>query len=224
MFWTKRKWSKIPGCFERHLQRRDGNILFPPERRHVSEEEIAQARKRDEMDKERFIKKVLDFEAEIRDPLYVDEHDSSTLEKIQDLLEEAASIGGDIEHVTKILEDIEDRMMKDLNEKRPESSHLLEKARSLSVLARTPFLAQHKRKDTPILENEEVPTLLCEDLPTITVIGFASRSFSNFGPFKPSTEDVRKWLDKAVRLGFDKEYAQQIINAWNKIPPVQDKS
>jgi hypothetical protein len=219
MFWKKPKWSKVPGCFERHLQRRDGNILFPPERRHVSKEEIAQARKRDEMDKERFLKEILEFEAEIRNPLYVD--DLSALQKIQFFLAEAASIGGDIGHVIKMLEDLEDKMMKYHNEKTPEGSHLLEKAYSYSVVHRTPFLRQLSRKDTPILQSEQVPTLLSEDLASISVIGLASRSFPNF---KPSTEDIEKHLDEAVRKGFDKEYAQQIINAWNRIPPVQDKS
>jgi hypothetical protein len=216
MFWKKPKWSKVAGCFERHLQRRDGNILFSPERRHVSKEEIAQARKRDKMDKERFVKEILEFEAEIRNPLYVD--DLSVLQKIQAFLEEAASIGGDIGHVIKMLEDLEDKTMKYLNEKTPEKSHLLEEAHSLSVVHRTPFLRQLFRKDTPILQSEEVPTLLSEDLDTISVVGLASRSFPNF---KPSTEGIEKHLDEAVRQGFDKEYAQRIINAWNKIPPVQ---
>ena len=219
MFWKRPKWSKVPGCFERHLQRRDGNILFPPERRHVSKEEIAQSRKRDEMDKERFLKEILEFEAEIRNPLYVD--DESALQKIQAFLDEAASIGGDIGHVIKMLEDLEDKTMKYLNEKTLEKSHLLEETHSLGVAHRTPFLRQSFRKDTPILQSEEVPTLLSEDLATISVVGLLSRSFPNF---KPSTEDIEKHLDVAVRQGFDKEYAQQIINAWNKIPPVQDKA
>jgi hypothetical protein len=219
MFWKKAKWSKVPGCFERHLQRRDGNILFAPERRSISKEEIVQARKRDEIDKERFVKKILEFEAQIRNSVYVDY--LPALEKIQDFLEEGASIGGDIGHVIKLLEDLENKTMECLNEKTPEGSHLLEKAHSLSVVARTPFLAQHKRIDTPILESEQIPTLLSEDLDIISVVGLASRSFPNF---KFSIEDIRKHLDEAVRQGFNKEYAQQIISAWNRIPPVQDKT
>jgi hypothetical protein len=82
-------------------------------------------------------------------------------------------------------------------------------------------LAQHKRIDTPILESEQIPTLLSEDLDIISVVGLASRSFPNF---KFSIEDIRKHLDEAVRQGFNKEYAQQIISAWNRIPPVQDKT
>jgi hypothetical protein len=219
MFWKKPKWSKVPGCFERHLQRRDGNILFPPERRRVSKEEVEQAQKRDEMDKERFIKEFLEFEAEIRNPLYIE--DLSTLEKIQAFLEEAASIGGDIGHIIKTLEDLEDKTIRDLNEKKPEKSHLLDKARSASAVARTPFLRQLLRKDTPILENEVVPTLLTEDLATISAVGLASRSFPNF---RPSTEDITRCLDEAVRGGFDKEYAQKVINAWIRIPEIQDKA
>jgi hypothetical protein len=44
MFWKKTKWSKNPGCFERHLQRRDGNVLFPLERRSVTNKSIEEAR------------------------------------------------------------------------------------------------------------------------------------------------------------------------------------
>jgi len=219
MFWKKQKWSKVPGCFERHLQRRDGNILFPAERRRVSKEEIAQARKRDKMDKERLVKEVLAFEAQVRNAVYVDF--SSALQKVQGFLEEAASIGGDVGDLIKISEHLEEKTMEYLNKKTPEGRHLLEEAHSLSVVARTPFLAQRKRKDTPILESEEVPTLLSEDLDTISVVGLASRSFPNF---RPSTADIKRHLDEAIRQGFDKEYAQQIINAWNKIPAIQDKA
>ena len=219
MFWKKAKWSKAPGCFERHLQRRDGNILFPPDRRRISKEEMAQARKRDKSDRERFVKEIFEFEAEIRNPLYVDH--LSALQKIQGFLEEGGSIGGDIGHVIKTLEDLEDKTMKYLNEKTPEGGHLLEKAHSHSVVARTPFIRQLLRKDTPILEGEKVPALLSEDLDTISAVGLASRSFPNF---TPSTEDIKKHLDEAVRQGFNKEHAQQIINAWNKIPPVQNKA
>ena len=108
--------------------------------------------------------------------------------------------------------------MKYLKGKNPEIFDLLERTNSLSVVARTPFLAQLKRKETPILEDEIVPTLLSEDLDTIAVIGLASRSFPDF---HPSEADIIKHLDASVCQGFDKEHAQQIMIAWNKIPPVQ---
>ena len=87
---------------------------------------------------------------------------------------------------------------------------------------RTPFIRQLGRKDTPILESEEVPALLSEDLLTISLVGLGSRSFAP--NFKPSTADIKIHLYEAVRHGFDKEYAEQIINAWNRIPAIQDKA
>jgi hypothetical protein len=96
----------------------------------------------------------------------------------------------------------------------PEGKDLLEEAKSLSMTARIPYIAQLKRKDTPILPGEEVPTLLSEDLATISVMGFVSRSFPDF---KPCEEDIRKHLDAAVRQGFSREQAQRLINAWDEM-------
>ncbi len=75
-------------------------------------------------------------------------------------------------------------------------------------------MAQMKRKDTPILETEEVPTLLSENIATISVVGYISRSFPDF---KPSEADIKRHLDEAVRQGFDKSAAQQILKAWNEM-------
>jgi hypothetical protein len=216
MFWKKRKWSEVPGCFERHLQRRDGNVLFPLERRTVSKEEIAQARRRDEVDQSRFIEKVRKLGGEMDNmedtrPLS-SLQGTSSLQKVQDLLEEAASIGGNIQNAIHLLESIEEKIIQLLNTSFPEGKHLLEKAKSLSITARIPFMAQFKRKDTPILVEEQVPTLLSEDFETIAVIGLASRSFANF---KPSEADIRKHLEAATRQGFPKERAQAIMNAWH---------
>jgi hypothetical protein len=144
--------------------------------------------------------------------------DTSFLAKIHDLLTEAASIGGNIQNAIQYLEDIREKMIQCLNASMPEGKHLIEKADAHLAVLRTPYFAQMKRKDTPILENEQIPALLCEDLSTIAVMGLWSRSFTNF---KPSIADIKKHLDEAVRQGFNKEYAGQIIDAWNEIPKVQ---
>jgi hypothetical protein len=80
-------------------------------------------------------------------------------------------------------------------------------------MERIPYLAQMKRKDTPILETEEVPTLFSENFATISAVGYISR---NFPDFKPSEADIKKHLDEAVRQGFDKGMAQNILKAWNE--------
>src|SRR5271169_6485620 len=45
-------WSANPGCFERHLQRRVGNPLFPASSRYVTQVEIDGARARDSREAE----------------------------------------------------------------------------------------------------------------------------------------------------------------------------
>jgi len=218
MFSNRPKWSKVPGCFERHLQRRDGNVLFPLERRIVSREEVEQAQRRDKLDQERFIEAVRNLKIELnnsedRNPLFTS-HNSSFLQRVQALLEEAASIGGNIENAIHILETTEEKMIQCLNASMPEGKELLEKAKSLSTMHRIPYLAQMKRRDTPILENEQVPTLLSEDFATISIIGYVSRRFPDF---KPSDSDVRMFVEKAVRHGFDEGTAQRILDAWNEM-------
>jgi hypothetical protein len=214
MFWKKPKSSKTPGCFERHLQRREGNALFPVERRSVSNQEIEEARERDRIEQERFYKKVDELAKQFRGlekmPI---EQVPTLLQDIQSVIDEAASIGGEVLCRVPDLEKIEGDLIQQLNSAMPEGKEMLAGARSLSAIERIPYLAQRKRRDTPILEGEEVSTLLSEDFATISLIGYVSRSFPDF---KPSKADIEIHLDEAVRQGFSNEQAQQILKAWNE--------
>lgn len=214
MFWKKTKWSKNPGCFERHLQRRDSNVLFPVERRSVSNEAIEEARERDRLEQQDFYNKINALSNQLHSlkQMPIDQV-LTLLQNIQSLIEEAASIGGQVSNKISNLEKIEDDLIQRLNSAIPEGKEMLDQAQSLSAMERIPYLAQMKRKNTPILEGEEVPTLLSEDFETISVIGYISRGFPDF---KPSDADIIKHLEKAVRQGFDKGTGQQILNAWNE--------
>ena len=59
-------WSDYPGCFERHLQRRDGNPLFPPERRIVTKKEIDEAKAKDLIEYNQFAEKVKIFSTSLQ--------------------------------------------------------------------------------------------------------------------------------------------------------------
>jgi hypothetical protein len=54
-------WSDSPGCFERHFQRREGNLLFPQERRVVTKKEIDEAQQIDRIEQQQFKKKLKIF-------------------------------------------------------------------------------------------------------------------------------------------------------------------
>ena len=210
-------WSEYPGCFERHLQRRYKNVLFPPERRPISKKDIEEAREKDKLDQDRFIKaaKNLGAELEISEdkiPLSTLK-DSTALQKVQAVLEQGASIGGNIQDVILLLEDTEKKMIEYMNKIMPDGKELLDQAMSLSRVERNQYMAQSKRKDTPILPVEEVPTLLSEDLDTISGFGLLSRSMAP--NFRPNEADINRHLDEAIGQGFSKDRARDIMNAWN---------
>lgn len=212
MFWNKPKWNKVPGCFERHLQRRDGNILFPLERRSVTEEDIKQARIKDKKDQDIFIDAVNKIiKSTINRSI---QQQSSLLQKVQSLLEEGAAIGGNITSAVRALEDTEKEIVQTLSASVPEGGDLLEQAKSLSTMRRIPYVAQILRSDTPILVDERIPTLLSEDQLTISLVGFVSRSFPDF---RPSSADINMFIDKAVLQSFDKRTAEQILTSWNEM-------
>ena len=211
-------WSDSPGCFERHLERRDGNLLFPPGRRIVIRREIEEAREKDRIEQQQFKEKVDNFLKNTRDVIkgkQLPPNEVATiLQEVAELIEEAMSIGGNLQNVVEMLCSMEDTLIKALNEKMPEGSGLLQKAKSLSSLNRIPYYAQMKKKDSPMLPEEEVPALLSEDLQTISFAGYISRSF---GPnYRPNQADIRSHLESAVNQGFSKERAAEMIAAWNE--------
>jgi hypothetical protein len=211
----EKKWSDSPGCFERHLQRREGNLLFPSGRRIVTRNEIEEAREKDRNEQKYFFKKISELGSQMRSLGEIPIGQVPThLRNIQSLMEEAASIGGEALNQISNLEKIEDDWLLELESALPENKHDLESLKSLSGVARNPYMAQRKRKDTPIIKEEEVPALLSEDLETISGLGYMSRALAP--NFRPNEADITSHLEKAVSNGFSKERAAQIIAAWKK--------
>jgi hypothetical protein len=222
MLWRKKipppeiEWEENPGCFERHLQRRYNNPLFPTERQKISTEELTQARAKDRISQKEFLKQYALLVSEVI-RLEGNMSISDCRKCLQDtifLLKLRASIGGDLENETAVLEKVENNLMADMNASLPEGEELLEKAHAVSMVARIPYMAQLKRSDTPILETEELPTLLSEDMETIRTVGFASREFPDF---RPNGRDVEQYLKESMNKGFDANRANEILEAWNSL-------
>ncbi len=215
--WTEEEkvWSDTPGCYERQLQRRDGNLLFPADRRIITIQEILDAQEKDLVLLQQYKKK---FEAFYNDKMRAMSQGSSIeyalslLQQVQDMLEEAAAVGGNLEREQDVLLTLETSLIKSMNDAMPDGAEQLERGRSLSLMARIPFFAQSGGKHKTIIESEVAASLLSEDLETIKSMGIISRSF---GPnFKPRDADIRTTLDAAVERGFSKQRAGKILSAW----------
>ena len=159
---SKIEWRETPGCFERHLQRRCDNPLFPEERRKISSDELTQARTKDDNDQKEFAKRCGIFFSEANHLNETSPADDLTkyLQDAQRLLELASAIGGNLEKEVNLLEALESKLIDLLNSKLPQGADLLKKAHSLSVMDRIPFLAQSQRPGSPILKSEELQSIL----------------------------------------------------------------
>ena len=222
MFWRKKtappeiEWEENPGCFERHLQRRYNNPLFPTERQKISTEELKQARAKDKISQKEFLKQYTLLVSEVirwEGNMPVSDC-SKCLQDTSFLLKLKASIGGDLENEAAVLEEFENNLMAAMNASLPEGEELLEKAHAVSMVARIPYMAQLKRSDNPILETEELPSLLSEDMATIRTVGFVSREFPDF---RPNGRDVEQYLKESINNGFDANRANEILEAWHSL-------
>ena len=196
-----------------NLQKRYNNPLFKVERQKVTPDELQKAKKKDVLESIEFKKEVDEFYKKYdRNDYHI--NDSRLIEKIQYLIEKAAYIGGSALKLQKKLEQDEQKVMSLMIEDLPRGKDLLMEAYNLSVIARLPYMAQSKRITAKYSKNEEIAMLLSEDSETISIIGYASRSFPNY---KPSTADIITHLANAQKRGLSKAKSDNIMNAWYEI-------
>ena len=166
-------WSLDPGAYERHLQRRYNNPLFPPSRQRVTLQELRIAQARDRTDAEAIRQEFYDLLQEIEGlPSLTTQTDVSVIrERIDDLHDKAAEVGGlsnVINGLIKIRKAVIDTWRKAIVNN-PAALAALERAESLyrarARIAYNPFVAQMSR----IPSEEIVPALLTEDADTIRI-------------------------------------------------------
>ena len=227
-----RMWSDYPGCFERHLQRRDGNPLFPPERRIVLRREIEEAIKKDKLEADMFKikhKAFLDTKLILFDskkemsPTEVNDIFTEALE----LAEEGAKYGASVYSLIEILDKFAESLVESMNQVLPEWAENMRKIISLYRFKRKDYSVQYHRPDTPIRKQELMATLLSEDLIDIARAGLMCQRYeldkltlgdeSRKQPDKlPNTHDVKTFLEEAISRGFSKNRAARIMEAWNE--------
>jgi hypothetical protein len=104
-------WSTHPGGYERHLQRRWNNPLFPPERRKVTAADVYHAWIKDSAAMDELEAKVNTFlKAQPDDlPLNWTEWCNDTRAKVDELLDEPYKIGGNIGEIVSTLQYVRSR-------------------------------------------------------------------------------------------------------------------
>jgi hypothetical protein len=176
------RWSQIPGSFERHLQRREGNPIFREELRNPTNEEIETAREKDAADfkaAEKATREWIEGVRNLAEPSgggQVKIADIAPYHKSSDdVMTVCAQAGGKAEtyrhQVESIDKTIAAQIIKGMAKSSPEDAERLRAADAdwvaMRAISTHPFFAQCGRKDGPIRDDEVAPALLCESIQTV---------------------------------------------------------
>jgi hypothetical protein len=112
------EWSENPGCFERHLKRKHNNPLFSEPDREVTQEQIGEARERDREDAAKLQSELLDLASDLQSlPELATASDVAPIrERIDELLDRAAGIGGQADDTREALNGLRNTLIDDLRE------------------------------------------------------------------------------------------------------------
>jgi hypothetical protein len=177
------QWSQNPGHFERYLQIRHNNPLFPPERRKVEPRELFAARKQDTEERE-------DFQAQMKS--YLDEivsvfHPTQPAAyaqcdeyrvKLEALIERASELGPSVEQDRATLWKLWHCTVQDIEKSVAlwefDADKALDAASAAHRLAKERLIrfgnfaiAQMIRDDGPVPKEERAPFILSHDADTI---------------------------------------------------------
>jgi hypothetical protein len=169
------RWSELPGCFERHLQRKEGNPLFPASQRHPTDKAVTEAQATDMFELDHVKSELLavaDIAEKLQGRLTIVAAMKFLTAKVVPLFQKTAWLGeagvgilGGLENVHDVLVD----SMADVigGEDGRKLKQGIRDINSLRLLFfRNVFLAQTMREHTPIAQWEFVPALLCESIET----------------------------------------------------------
>ncbi len=169
-------WSDNPGAFEQHLQRRNNNPLFPPNRRIVKQADIGAATARDQRDYQALIaRRVRLLEDTLRLPDIVSPSQINELrERVEELIRDAVGVGGPAFQLAERMKEHRQRLIESWREALSGNAEALRRLDEAdehwhtgAAIFDSPFIAQMTRKDGPIPSGDAIPALLSEKPQTI---------------------------------------------------------
>lgn len=173
------QFSDRPGSRERHLRRRCDNPLFPPARREISQAEVDAAREADEAEHQEFrerFRQLLQDAGEMSGSVDT-EKVLALKERIEQLYEQCASLGGDHEQEKQGLLRLNEVIMTAVRRAAGNDPLALQElddeqaARQLHLqLLEYPLVVDLLRDGTPVEAEDLVPTLLSEDPESVRVV------------------------------------------------------
>jgi hypothetical protein len=173
------RWSEACGCFERQLQRRHNNALFPPAKRRITTGELIEAQSRDLADLEKLqadSQKFIDELWSLPDGQKLTFNEiNKWRERVQEFIMRAAAVGNIADSHRERLRPVYNGVVNTHRKScPPEHKAQLEAAIANSDSYQKTwsnlFVAQVTRKDTPITPDDLLPSLLVEDVETVRLM------------------------------------------------------
>jgi len=172
-------WNDNLGAFEQHLQRRNNNPLFPPNRRVVTQADIDDARAHDQREykelEARWVRFLEDIPRlpDIVSPSQINEF----RERMEELIGDAVGVGGPAFQLAARMKEHRQGLIESWREAisgNAEALRRLDKAdehwHTGTAIFHSPFIAQMTRKDGPIPSGDAIPALLSEKPETIATV------------------------------------------------------
>lgn len=166
------EFSSQPGRYERHLQRKFDNVLFPEEDREVSLGQIETARELDEQELLHFTK---NYHVILQEIVELAQNVESELvlnlkQRLDQLYEQVCGLGGDRTAektgLTKLHQAIDQAIAAGAAGDSTAEARLAQEAQARKIhwqMLQQPLVADLLRTDSPISQDELLPSLLSEE-------------------------------------------------------------
>lgn len=173
------EWSHDPGAYEAQLKRRFDNPYFSPLRRVISQQELSAAKQIDCEDFEKVKVRFLEilFEVDTLPEIAAILKLHALRESIDDFVYFAMGVGGPAKILVHKADELRGRIISNMQDAFSDDLETLEAIEKADSYHRDEvnkfnceFSSQLARDDSPIAEDEVLPSLLSEDSMTISIV------------------------------------------------------